>query len=58
MYLVAPFILATYLPFSASPAQSAGPVPDPEGLHRVPAGGGLLPGPGSRGSRAANAHAR
>lgn len=37
--------------------QSAGPVPCPQGLHAVPAGGGILPGPGSHRRRAAHAHA-
>lgn len=37
--------------------QATGSVPDPEGLHRLPAGRGVLPGSGSSGCSAAHAHA-
>lgn len=37
--------------------QAAGPVPGAEGVHAVPPGGGLLPGPGAHRRRPAHAHA-
>lgn len=39
------------------PLQATGSVPDPEGLHHLPAGRRLLPGSGSSGCGAAHAHA-
>lgn len=50
---------ATAMPSGAcrvSP-QAAGPVPGAEGVHAVPPGGGILPGPGAHRRRPAHAHA-
>lgn len=50
-------VLSLHLSLPGLSPQAAGPVSGTEGVHAVPPGGGLLPGPGPHRRRPAHAHA-